>query len=170
MNLVVEAEFKSANEEFETLEKGLHDAICIDVVYPVIKQYQNEKPKNTVVLIFEVNKKRKRKDGGKDDEKNYQVWSKNYGMSLSPKSHLKPLLADWLERDLDKPGEEVMLEELRGKTAKIMTTQTKRKTGEGYYAKILSIAPGEVDFETDPNYEPKDPKDISDEVSGKVPF
>ena len=170
MELVVQAEFKSANEEFETLSNGLHDAKCIDVVYPVVKQYQNEKPKNTVVLIFEVNEKRKRKDGSEDDVKNYQVWSKNYGMSLSPKSHLKPLLAGWLEKDLDEAGEKIMLEELRGKTAKIMTTQKKRKSGEGHYAAILSITPGEVDFDTDPDYEPKDPKDLSDDVSGTVPF
>lgn len=161
--------------DIKTLETGQYDAMCVDVVYPVVKQYNaKEKPKQTVMFIFEINKKRVLADGS-EDERNYLVFSKNYTITLTPKSHLLPLLTSWLGVPKLDAGTNVALDDFYRKPAKLMVTEEPRKSGSGTYAQIVKVSPSDLEFETDPNYERKDPKDFSDveirdEVETKSPF
>lgn len=149
--------------EYKTLETGTYDAICVDPNYPIMKQYSpQDKPKPTVMFVFEVNKRRVRLDGT-EDNKNYMVFSKNLTLTMAPKGHLAPTLESWLGKQF-KTGDEINLEDFVGKPAKLMIAEEPRKSGKGTYAKIVKIMPSDVSFETDPDFERKDPSTYSDDI------
>lgn len=150
-----------SGSNFKTLTTGTYDAMCIDVVLPIMKQYTpQDRPKSTVMFVFEVNQKREKVDGTTDSS-NYLVFSKNLTMTLNEKGHLLPFLSGWLG---GKPsiGEELNLEDFVGKAAKLMITEEQKKSGAGTFACIVKALPSDVTFETDPNYERKDPTQYSD--------
>lgn len=149
------------------LETGLYDAKVIDPVYPVIKQYKNDKPKSCVIFVFELNEERVAEDGTPMGN-NHRAFSKALNLTLGSKGHLKPFIEGMLGKKLGN-GDEVTLEELVGLKVKLMVTKTEKLSGDGHYAKIVSCSPGDVDFETDPTYERVDPSQWSDTPSNE-PF
>ena len=165
MELTVPSDSKSSSADFEQLPKGSHEAICIDAIYPVVKQYEQEDPRNCVIFVFEVDKKRVGKDGTEDDS-TYQVWSKSMTISLHSKSILKPFLESWLDREL-LPNDKLLLEELVGKPAVIRTGQKRKKTKpDETFVNIAVILPGKGEFKATDGYERKDPADYSDVKPG----
>jgi len=161
MELTVPSDSKSSASDFEQLPKGSHEAICIDAIYPVVKQYESEAPRNCVIFVFEVDKKRVGKDGTEDDS-TYQVWSKSMTISLHSKSILKPFLETWLDREL-LPNDKLLLEELVGKPASLTTGQKRKKNKpDEKYVNIAAVLPGKGEFKVTEGYERKDPVDYSD--------
>lgn len=161
MELTVPSDSKSSAGDFEQLPNGSHEAICIDAIYPVVKQYEQEDPRNCVILVFEVDKKRVGKDGTEDDS-TYQVWSKSMTISLHSKSILKPFLESWLDREL-LPHDTLLLEELVGKPALIRTGQKRKKTKpDESFINIAMVLPGKGEFKVTEGYERRDPAKYSD--------
>ena len=161
MELTVPSDSKSSASDFEQLPKGSYEAICVDAIYPVVKQFESEAPRNCVIFVFEVDKKRVGKDGTEDDS-TYQVWSKSMTISLHSKSILKPFLESWLDREL-LPNDKLLLEELVGKPALIRTSQKRKKTKpDETFVAISMASPGKGEFKATEGYERKDPADYSD--------
>ena len=163
MELEVPSERKSSADDYEMLAAGTYDAKCIDAIYPIVKQYEKNPPRNTVMFIFEINQKRKKTDGSSDDS-NYQVWSDNYTISLHAKSKLKPLLQMWSGDGMDE-GTRVNLEDFVGKLAKLTVVQLpKKKNPSEKKISIAACTPGDAEFDTDLEYERKDPEPFNDQV------
>ena len=163
MELEVPSERKSSGDDYEMLAAGTYDAKCIDAIYPIVKQYEKNPPRNTVLFLFEVNQKRKKKDGTEDDS-NYIVWSKNYTISLHAKSNLKPFLQMWSGEGMDE-GTRINLEDFVGKLAKLTVVQMPQKLNPA--KKSLTIAactPGDTEVDTDPEYERQDTERFNDQV------
>ena len=161
--------------DYKTIETGTYKGICVDACYPIMRQYSpQEKPKSTVMFMFEVNEKRKKIDGT-IDESNHMVFSKNLTLTLTPKGHLLPFLTSWLGES-PAIGAGINIEDFVGKPAKLMVTEEKKKSGNGTYAQIVKVMPSDVTFETNPNFERKDPSTYSDVIvreekeSSKAPF
>jgi hypothetical protein len=174
MELTVPNENKSSRDDYEQLQNGSHEAVCVDVIYPVVKQFEKEKPRNCVIFVFEINEQRKRTDG-ETDESRYQVWSDSFTITLHSMGKLRPFLEQWLGREMEEK-EKLTLDQLHNKSAKITTSlkKKKRKPDEKYVS-IAAILPWEGEFETDEAYERKDPVDYSDikptrTDDGEVPF
>ena len=160
--------------DFKTLTTGTYNGMCVDPNYPIMKQYGTDKPKSTVMFVFEVDKKRIKQDGT-EDSTNYLVFSKNLTLTLAPKGHLAPFLGSWLGKQI-KDGDEINLEDFVGKPAKLMITEEPKKNGNGTYAQIVKVLPSDETFETNPDFERKDPSTYSDVIvreekeSSKAPF
>ena len=161
MELTVPNESKSSRDDYEQLQPGSHEAICIDAIYPVVKQFEKEKPRNCVIFVFEVNEQRKRKDGG-TEESRYQVWSDSLTITLHSMGKLRPFLEQWLGREMED-NEKLMLEDLVGKSATLTTgLKKKKRKPDEKYVNIAAITPWEGKFETASAYERQDPVDFSD--------
>ena len=161
MELTVPNETKGSRNDYEELAGGTYEAICIDAIYPVVKQYQNEKPRQCVIFVFELNELRKRKDGEPDDSR-YQVWSTSMTLTLHSMGALKPFLEEWLGREMET-NDKLMLEDFINKPAKLTVNLKKKKNKPGEkYVNIAACLPGEGSFEPSGNYERKDPLDYSD--------
>lgn len=163
MELTVPSDSKSSAGDFEQLPNGSHEAICIDAIYPVVKQFENEAPRNCVIFVFELDVKRVGKDGTEDDSR-YQAWSKSMTISLHTKSALKPFLETWLDREL-LPKDKLTLDEMVGKAANLVTSQKRKKRKpDEKYVEIVAVTPGKGEFKASEGYERKDPVDFSDVV------
>jgi len=162
------------DSDYKTLETGTYNGMCVEACYPIMKQYSpQDKPKSTVMFMFEVDEKRKKLDGT-IAESNHMVFSKNLTLTLTPKGHLAPFLGSWLGSAI-KNGDEINLEDFVGKPAKLIVTEEPKKSGNGTYAQIVKVLPTDVTFETNPDFERKDPKTYSDVVvkddkEDKAPF
>lgn len=161
--------------DYKTLETGTYNCMCVEACYPIMKQYSpQDKPKSTVMFVFEVDRKRVKQDGT-EDSKNYLVFSKNLTLTMAPKGHLAPTLESWLGKQL-KDGETINLEDFVGKPAKLLIAEEPKKSGNGSFAKIVKIMPSDETFETDPDFERKDPSTYSDVIvreekeGGNAPF
>tara|TARA_Y100000593_G_scaffold88217_1_gene170094 strand:- start:2336 stop:2866 length:531 start_codon:yes stop_codon:yes gene_type:complete len=176
MELTVPNESKGSRSDYEQLAGGTYEGICIDAIYPVVKQFQNEKPRQCVIFVFELNENRKRKDGEADDSR-YQVWSNSMTLTLHSMGTLKPFLESWLGREMEV-NDKLILEELVGKSAKLtVNLKKKRNKPDEKYVNIAAVLPGEEgSFEASDSYERKDPVDYSDvkpsrdEVKEGAPF
>jgi hypothetical protein len=161
MELTVPSDSKSSSNDFEQLPNGSHEAICIDAIYPVVKQFEQEDPRNCVIFVFELDKKRVGKDGSIDDS-TYQVWSKSMTISLHSKSILKPFMESWLDREL-LPNDSMNLEDMVGKPAALTTSQKRKKRKpDEKFVNIVAVLPGKGEFKANDSYERKDPADYSD--------
>lgn len=148
-----------SGHDYKTLESGTYDAMCVDIVYPIMRSYNGDKPKPCVMHVFEVNKRRVTKDGVEADS-NYIAWGQTNTMMLSPKANLTALLSSWLGKPLTD-GDEVNLDDFYMKSAKLMISEEQKRNGTGTFAKIIKVMPGDLEFETSSDYERKDPKDFS---------
>lgn len=173
MELVVPSDKANGKDAFEMLEAGTHDAMCIDVIYPVVTRYQNEPPKNTVVFVYEVNKKRTLKDGGGEDEFNHHIWSNNFTLTLHPKGKLKPMLEMWTGETLSE-GTKTNLEDFVGKPAKLTVVHKNKITKPGEKKlDIVAVMPSDLEFATQEGYERKNPDEIGSAAAAadnNVPF
>ena len=151
-----------SGSNYKTLKSGQYNGKCIDVIYPIIKQYKDDKPKQTVMFVFDTDHQRELADGTKG-EGNDRLWSKNLSLTMAPKGHLKPFLEDWLDKKLGN-GDEVTLESFVGMKAELLVKEVAKRNGDGTYAQIVGISPSDTDVETDPDYERQDPAKYSDVV------
>ena len=168
--MIVKEENKSATD-YEPIEKGRHDAICVTVA-GIGEQETAYGVKNQVVITWEIPSiVREWTKDGETKEGRAQI-TRTFTCSLAPKASLRLILEDW--RDKEFTPQELAgfdLEKLLGVPCSLKIKHQTSQDGSRVYANIADVEPyeGKDKLEPEAPLVHYDPMNHNEESFEKLP-